>query len=43
MHALQAVTEHRSVDLGPARPATLKQLLAALLEHIDPVGSLGRD
>ena len=29
--------------LGTARLATLKRLLTTLLDHIDPVGTLGRD
>jgi len=29
--------------LGAERFATLKRLLTALVEHIDPEGSLGRD
>jgi len=29
--------------LGPPRLASLKKLLATLLDHIDPMGALGRD
>ena len=32
-----------AAHLGPARFATLKQLLAILLERVDPAGALGRD
>jgi DNA-binding MarR family transcriptional regulator len=32
-----------AADLGEAKLATLKKLLATLLDHIDPLGGLGRD
>ena len=44
--ALDIVAELESEyaeQLGAARVATLKKLLVVLLDHIDPVGALGRD
>ncbi len=40
---VEALENEYTEHLGVARLATLKALLSALLDHIDPIGALGRE